>query len=100
MIKCFGRYCLAKIGLKLKSRFSSDARLIAKLGASWKIIRYVTGGLGGREQCPSKRKFRIQSHRFFKVLPRRDSTAEAARPQWISKTAQIRIVASRTVGRR
>src|SRR5713101_5384598 len=101
MIKCFSRYCLAKIGLKSKSRFGCHACLIAKGDGSWESCRYVTGGINRREQGPTKGELRINSHRFVKILPRRDNVGrfEAATPQCISETAQVRIVGLRIVGR-
>src|SRR5260370_6588949 len=101
MIKCLSRYCLAKIGLKFKSRFGCDTCLIAEGGRSWKSISYVTGGVDGRQQRPTKGELRINSHCFFKILPRRDDVGrfEANTPQCISETAQVRIVGLRIVGR-
>src|SRR5260370_11047025 len=101
MIKCFGRYCLAKIGLKSKSRFGCVTCLIGEGVSSWKSCGYVAGEIDGREQCPTKGEFRINSHCFLKILPRRDNVGgfEAATPQCISETAQVRIVGLGVVGR-
>src|SRR6266700_5786798 len=101
MIKCFSRYCLAKVGLKSKSRFGCDTRLIAEGVSSWKSICYVTGGIDGRQQRPTKGELRVQAHRFVKILARGDNVGrfEATTPQCISETAQVRIVGLRIVGR-
>src|SRR6266496_5989796 len=101
MIKCFIRYCLAKIGLKFKSGFGCDTRLIAEGVSSRKSSCYVTGGIDRREQRPTKGKLRINSHRFFKMLLRRNNVVrfEATTAQCISETAQVGIVGLRVVGR-